>query len=69
MSSSKSRTTTSAAGPSTEMRFPLHDDLLVGERLLDLAQVRVAGAEQPGHQVVARHEALGAQGRRHAVVM
>ena len=61
MSSSKSRTTRSAAGPSTEIRLPCTDDLLVGEGLLNLAQVLVAGAEQAGHEVVARDEALGVQ--------
>ena len=39
----------------------LHRDLLVGEGLLDLAQVLVAGAEQAGHEVVARHVGLGPQ--------
>ena len=49
------------------MRLPWTDDLLVGEGLLDLAQVLVAGAEQAGHEVVAGDEALGAQGGGHAV--
>ena len=69
MSSSKRRTTTSAAGPSDRDPVALDDDLLVGERPLDLAQVLVAGPEQPGHQVVAGDEALGAQGRGHDAVM
>jgi len=43
----------------------LHDDLLVGEGLFDLAQVGVARPEQPGHEVIAGDEALGAQGGRH----
>ena len=47
----------------------LHHDLVVGEGLLDLAEVLVAGPEQPGHQVVPRDEAFGAQGRGHGAVM
>ena len=43
----------------------LHHDLVVRERLLDLTQMFVARPEQPGHQVVARDEAFGAQGRGH----
>ena len=44
----------------------LHEDLLVGEGLLDLAQVLVAGPEQAGHEVVARARRHSA---RRAVVM
>ena len=47
----------------------LHHDLLVGEGLLDLAQVLVPGPEQAGHQVVAGDEDLGAEGRGHEAVM
>jgi hypothetical protein len=46
----------------------LHDDLLIGEGLFDLPQVRVAGAEQAGHEVVARDEALGTKGGGHVPV-
>ena len=46
----------------------LDDDLLVGEGLLDLAQVLVPRAQQPRQEVVAGDEALGAQGGRHSMV-
>ena len=69
MSSSKRRTTTLGVGTLDRDAVALHHDLVVGEGLLDLAQVLVAGPEQPGHQVVAGDEALGAQGRGHDAVM
>ena len=69
MSSSKSRTTSSAVGTLDGDAVALHHDLVVGEGLLDLAQVLVAGSEQAGHQVVAGDEALGAQGGGHEAVM
>jgi hypothetical protein len=47
----------------------VYDDLVVREGLLDLTQVLVAGAEKSGQEVVPRHEALGAQGGGHAVVV
>ena len=47
----------------------LDDDLLVGKRLLDLAQVLVTGPQQSRHEVVPRDEDLGAQGRGHDALM
>ena len=68
MSSSKSCTTTLGVGSLDRDAVALHHDLVVREGLLDLTEVLVAGAEQPGHQVVAGDEAFGAQGGGHGAV-